>query len=83
MAARKGRPFGDPAVLFWRVAVGVAVLSLWQWLVSVKALDPFFVSRPSAILQRIAQWVATGSLWGHLTVTLEEFARQLVQTRDR
>ena len=73
MAARRAGAFGpSPAVLFWRAAIGVGVLSLWQWLVSVKVLDPFFVSRPSAIAQRIAQWVATGSLWGHLTVTLEE-----------
>jgi NitT/TauT family transport system permease protein len=71
MDARRAAPFG-PAVLFWRVAVGVSVLSLWQLLVSLKALDPFFVSRPSAIVQRIAQWVTAGSLWGHLAVTLEE-----------
>jgi NitT/TauT family transport system permease protein len=71
MDARRPGPFG-PAVLFWRVAVGASVLSLWQLLVGLKALDPFFVSRPSAIAQRIAQWVITGSLWGHLAVTLEE-----------
>jgi len=61
-----------PAVLFWRVAIGVGVLSAWQLLVALKLLDPFFVSRPSAIAQRIAQWVISGSLWGHLAITLEE-----------
>jgi NitT/TauT family transport system permease protein len=71
MTARRVGAF-VPAVLFWRVAVGVSVLSLWQLLVGMKALDPFFVSRPSAIAQRIAQWVITGTLWGHLAVTLEE-----------
>jgi NitT/TauT family transport system permease protein len=59
-------------VLFWRVAFGAAVLTLWQALVALKILDPFFVSRPSAIAQRIGQWVIGGSLWGHLAVTLEE-----------
>src|SRR5215212_7270960 len=71
MAVGKAAPSAR-AVLFWRVAVGVSVLSLWQLLVGVKALDPFFVSRPSAIARRIAQWVVTGTLWGHLAVTLEE-----------
>jgi NitT/TauT family transport system permease protein len=35
-------------------------------------MDPFFVSRPSDIAGRIVRWISTGSLWGHLTVTLEE-----------
>src|SRR5438445_109279 len=38
----------------------------------VKVLDPFFVSRPSAIMERIWQWIVSGSLWRHLAVTLEE-----------
>jgi NitT/TauT family transport system permease protein len=62
----------EPAVLFWRAAFGAAVIVSWQSLVALKILDPFFVSRPSAIVQRIGQWVIGGSLWGHLAVTLEE-----------
>ena len=71
MAGRAG-PGGPAAILFWQVAVGAAGLGLWQTLVSLKVLDVFFVSRPSDIGQRIAQWVVTGSLWGHLATTLEE-----------
>ena len=71
MAERKAGP-SRPAVLFWQVTLGVAVLTLWQTLVSLKVLDAFFVSRPSDIAQRLAQWIVTGSLWGHLAVTLEE-----------
>jgi NitT/TauT family transport system permease protein len=59
-------------VLFWQAALGITVLTVWQTLVSLKVLDAFFVSRPSDIAQRIAQWIVTGSLWGHLAVTLEE-----------
>ena len=59
-------------VLFWQAALGISVLTVWQTLVSLKVLDAFFVSRPSDIAQRIVQWIATGSLWGHLAVTLEE-----------
>ena len=71
MAERKAGP-SRPAVLFWQVTLGVAVLTLWQALVSLKVLDAFFVSRPSDIAQRLAQWIVTGLLWGHLAVTLEE-----------
>src|SRR6185436_1569289 len=65
-------------VLFWRVAVGVAALGIWQTLVTLKALDAFFVSRPSDIAQRIGQWIVSGSLWGHLAVTVEESVLGLV-----
>src|SRR5947207_906974 len=60
------------AILAAQIAVGLTALALWQTLVALKVLDPFFVSRPSAIAQRIWQWIAAGSLWGHLAVTLEE-----------
>jgi NitT/TauT family transport system permease protein len=78
MTAPSRRSSVSPTILFWRVAVGAAVVTLWQGLVSLKVLDPFFVSRPSEIAQRILQWVVTGSLWGHLAVTLEESLLGLV-----
>lgn len=65
-------------VVVWQVLVGVIALSLWQGLVSLQLLDPFFVSRPTAIVQRVATWVASGTLWPHLAVTLEEALLGLV-----
>jgi NitT/TauT family transport system permease protein len=59
-------------VLGWQVAIGVFVVVAWQLGVRVKLLDPFFVSRPSDIAARIATWVTSGAIWGHLAVTLEE-----------
>jgi NitT/TauT family transport system permease protein len=59
-------------ILAAQVAVGAAFLGAWQTLVSLKILDPFFVSRPSDIAARIAQWSASGTLWAHLATTLEE-----------
>ena len=59
-------------MLAWQAAVGAAALTTWQTLVSVHVLDPFFVSRPTDIAQRIGRWVGSGMLWGHLAVTLEE-----------
>jgi NitT/TauT family transport system permease protein len=73
-----GSSAGRSAILFWRLAVGAAVVTLWQALVSLQVLDAFFVSRPSDIAQRIGQWLVTGSLWGHLAVTLEESLLGLV-----
>jgi NitT/TauT family transport system permease protein len=78
MAGRRTVSAVSPAVLFWRLAVGAAVVALWQSLVSLKLLDPFFVSRPTDIAQRILQWIVTGSLWRHLAVTLEESLLGLV-----
>src|SRR5438552_12732102 len=59
-------------VLVWQFAVGLAALTTWQTLVSLNILDAFFVSRPTDIAQRVATWIATGTLWGHLATTLEE-----------
>jgi NitT/TauT family transport system permease protein len=66
------------SVVVWQAALGLSALALWQTLVSIHVLDPFFVSRPSDIAQRIARWIASGSLWGHLAVTLEESLLGLV-----
>ena len=59
-------------ILAWRVLVGAAALGLWQALVSLKVLDPFFVSRPTDIALRVFAWVAGGTIWRHLATTLEE-----------
>ena len=65
-------------VLLWQLLVGMTVLALWQGLVSAKLLDPFFVSRPSAIAARVVTWLVSGSLWIHLATTLEESLLGLV-----
>jgi NitT/TauT family transport system permease protein len=60
------------AIFVWQILVGVIALALWQGLVALKLLDPFFVSRPTDIARRVATWVAAGTLWPHLAVTLQE-----------
>lgn len=59
-------------VFAWQLAVAAAVFSAWEWGVRAKLFDPFFVSRPSAIVARVASWLATGSIWSHLFITVEE-----------
>src|SRR5213083_331223 len=62
-------------VNLWRVAILVALLGGWEWLTGIKAIsrtpglywiDPFFISRPSAIARRFV-YLASGevrlSLW--------------------
>jgi sulfonate transport system permease protein len=50
-------------VRLWRLAILIVLVGAWEWLTGIKAIsrtpglywiDPFFVSRPSLILQRFA-----------------------------
>ena len=54
---------GRAPVIVWRLIILVAILAAWEWLTGVKAVsrlpglywvDPFFISRPSAIVARFA-----------------------------
>jgi sulfonate transport system permease protein len=63
----------------WQAAIVLATLVVWEigtrvpWLVEHTFLDPFFVSRPSKIAERLLFWAtATGkqSLWPHVVATL-------------
>jgi len=66
-------------VLGWQVLILLVVLAFWEWTTRVPwfiehtIMDPFFVSRPSAIVQRIYDWTfgpKRGHLWPHLASTL-------------
>ena len=59
-------------VLAWRLTIAVAIVAIWEGGVRAKLFDPFFVSQPSDIAARIATWLTSGLIWGHLLVTLEE-----------
>jgi NitT/TauT family transport system permease protein len=77
MAEDRGR-VSRTAVAFWQAVVGIAAIAIWEMLVSLRMLDPFFVSRPTDIARRIATWVTGGTLWRHLQVTIEESLLGLV-----
>ena len=66
------------AVAAWRAGLAVVLLGGWQSAANVGAIDPFFVSRPSDIAERVWMWVSSGTLWRHLAVTLEESVLGLV-----
>ena len=71
-------------VLLWRLAILVTVLVAWEWLTGIKTIsrtpglywiDPFFISRPSAILARFAYLVS-----GQVRLTLGQMAWSTVQS---
>jgi NitT/TauT family transport system permease protein len=62
----------------WRAALAVVLLGGWQAAAALNVIDPFFLSRPSDIAWRISAWVSSGTLWRHLTVTLQESVLGLV-----
>src|SRR5215471_14553213 len=67
----------DPAerhrsLLLWHIALALAVLGGWEWGAATRILDPFFFSRPSAIVLRVAQWTRSGAIWVHVSTTFAE-----------
>lgn len=90
----------------WRIAIFVVLIAGWEWLTSIKAvsrtpglywIDPFFISRPSAIARRFV-YLASGqvrlsiwqmalstvqsTLWGFLAGVSTGFAAGLVLGRN-
>ena len=59
-------------ILLWQIALGAVFLGAWQWGVSANLLDKFFFSRPSDVIARVWTWIAGGSIWPHLAVTVTE-----------
>ncbi len=61
-------------IRLWQLALGLGFLAAWEWGAAVGVLDRFFFSRPSDIALRVAQWMATGTIWRHLLTTFTEAA---------
>lgn len=63
-------------VRFWQCLILVVFLGGWELATRLKILDPFFFSSPSAIAERLYEWITQGAdgvpLWYHLWVTIEE-----------
>jgi NitT/TauT family transport system permease protein len=59
-------------ILALQIGVLVVVLGIWQALSDTATIDPFFFSRPSAIVAKMWGWIARGYIWPHLLVTLFE-----------
>ena len=70
--------FSRASITLAQLALGAIILATWQAGATLKLLDPFIFSRPTDIAGRVALWVANGSLWRHLVVTLEEAVLGLI-----
>ncbi|SFQ01792.1 ABC transporter permease [Variovorax sp. 770b2] len=86
-ASRKAARKDALLVLGWQVAIFAGFLGLWEgltrvpWFVSNTFLDPFFISRPSLVAQRIYEWTLgsqAGFIWPHLASTVLATAIGLV-----
>jgi NitT/TauT family transport system permease protein len=56
----------------WHLALLIAVLGAWYGLTRSGVLPPFFFGEPLVVVQRIAEWFASGKIFPHLGVTLLE-----------
>ncbi|MGF7054397.1 NitT/TauT family transport system permease protein [Bosea sp. OAE752] len=75
-AAAKAARNRRRTVLFWRWVILFVLLGGWEAGARLGIIDEFFFSRPSAIWERLVDWVVNGTsegpLWLHLWVTMEE-----------
>jgi NitT/TauT family transport system permease protein len=59
-------------VLATQVVLIGGFFGLWELSVRLGWIDSFFFPAPSAILERIGEWMMTGDLWTDLAITLLE-----------
>lgn len=78
-ASRRAARRESLIVLSWQLAIFATFIGLWEgltrlpWFVANTFLDPFFVSRPSMVVDRIYAWTfgaQAGFIWPHLASTV-------------
>ena len=55
-----------------QLVLAVVLLGAWELGAAAGVVDPFFFSRPSAIVGQVGAWLADGGIFRHLWVTLVE-----------
>ena len=59
-----------------RILILIVIVGGWQFLATIKVIDPFFWGQPSGVWAQIVTWVtqgtAQGPLWEQIATTLEE-----------
>ena len=59
-------------ILVWRLLLLAAFLGLWEVGVRQGWIDRFFVSQPTQLWRQTRDWIASGYVFRHLWVTMEE-----------
>src|SRR5574341_2100825 len=62
----------SPDILGWRLGLLAGFLLLWEVAVREGWIDRFHVSQPSLLFVQTWRWLASGYIFRHLWVTLEE-----------
>jgi NitT/TauT family transport system permease protein len=74
---KKTKVSAQQQIILGRILTGVIVLSLWQGL-SGSVIKETWISQPSLIIKRLIKMTMDGSLWFHLSITLEEMLIGLI-----
>ncbi len=65
---KKNRQF----IIMMRIIIFVSFFVLWEIATKVGWIDDFIFSSPTRVIQTLAEMIADGSFWGHLSITLLE-----------
>jgi len=76
-ASFREREYSKTSIWLGRLVVLALVLGLWE-LLSGRAFNSFWLSKPSLIGGRIVEMIGDGDLWFHMSVTLQEAIGGLV-----
>jgi NitT/TauT family transport system permease protein len=67
-----GAPIRSRWLIVAQAALATVVLTGWEWAAASGRLDPFFFSRPTAVVARVGAWMGSGMLWPHVATTFAE-----------
>ncbi len=59
-------------IITMQVLILLAFIGLWELLATYGVIDPFFFSSPSRIFRTFITLFSSGTLWGHIGITLYE-----------
>lgn len=69
---KRGKPISEIAMRGLQLLLAVGVLAVWEVLGRAGVIDEFFFPLPSDIFTTTWSWIASGYIFPHLWVTLEE-----------
>lgn len=73
-AEKPHKPLGENlvAIILTQLFVAVAGLAIWQYAVDGGWVDRFFLASPTEVFSFLVDYVRTGDIWFHGSVTLQE-----------